>query len=53
MLAAATELGWIDADNYDSSNTFGQIVGNKYRKVPTGLETCSESGTLTYTFKTE
>ena len=50
MLASTAEFGWTDAENYDSSTTFGQIVGNKSRKIPTGLDTCTESGSLTYSF---
>ena len=49
MLAAEAEYGWT-SDGYDSSATFGQIVGNKTAKIPEGLETCQENGSITYTF---
>ena len=50
MLASTAEYGWTDAGNYDSSITFGKIVGNASRKAPSGLDTCTESGSITYSF---
>ena len=49
MLASTAEYGWT-ADGYESGNTFGQIVGNKANKMPEGLDTCHENGSISYTF---
>ena len=49
MLAATDEYGWTE-EGYDSSSTFGQIVGNRTAKMPEGLETCQENGSISYTF---
>lgn len=49
MLAGEAELGWT-SDGYDDAYTFGQIVGNKAAKMPEGLDTCHENGSITYSF---
>lgn len=49
MLAAEIEHGWF-AGGYEPANTLGKFVGNSSPKAPTGLETCTEGGSLTYSF---
>ncbi|MBR5704176.1 MAG: hypothetical protein IKX45_08005 [Bacteroidales bacterium] len=49
LMAATTEYGWT-AESYDSSATFGQIVGNKTPKAPSGLNTCQENGSISISF---